>query len=380
MNDARITVGIIGAGANTQRRHIPGLRAIDGVEIVGVVNRRPESTRQVQDDFEIPRGYAHWTEAIEDPDTNAIVIGTWPSLHAPAAIAALEAGKHVLCEARMAMNAREARQMLVAAQSKPGLVAQVVPFGKTFPVDRTIKRLIREGYLGEILAVEVRAYDGFIDHNAPFAWHHDPDRSGLNVLSVGMWYEAVLRWVGEATRVIALGRTFVKTRKDARGLVRAMSKPDHLNVVASMACGAQLHLFISSVCGPAGEPEVMLWGSEATLCLVGSQFLVCHRGQTEFSEIEIPEGEAGQWRVEEEFVDAIRGCGEISHTSFEDGVKYMEFTEAVWRSLTGGCAISLPLWNRFALWTHCVSGVSSRFLCRRGCVTAGRPGSGLGCQ
>ena len=142
MLSVKVSVGIIGAGSNTRLRHIPGLGAIDGVEILGVVNRRPESTRRVQEEFGIPKGYAHWTEAIEDPGTNAIVVGTWPSLHASATIAALKAGKHVMCEARMAMNAEEARQMLLVARSKPKLVAQVVPFGKTFPVDQTIRRMM----------------------------------------------------------------------------------------------------------------------------------------------------------------------------------------------------------------------------------------------
>jgi predicted dehydrogenase len=51
----------------------------------------------------------------------------------------------------------------------------------------------------------------------------------------------------------------------------------------------------------------------------------------------------GKWRVEEEFVNAIRGQEKITHTSFDDGVKYMEFTEAVTRSAQTGQAVSLPL-------------------------------------
>ena len=57
----------------------------------------------------------------------------------------------------------------------------------------------------------------------------------------------------------------------------------------------------------------------------------------------IPAEEEGGWRVEEEFVSAIRGHEVITHTNFEDGVKYMEFTEAVTRSMTTGKAIPLPL-------------------------------------
>ena len=56
-----------------------------------------------------------------------------------------------------------------------------------------------------------------------------------------------------------------------------------------------------------------------------------------------PADEAGGWRVEEEFISAIRGQEEITHTDFATGVKYMEFTEAVHRSRRSGAAVSLPL-------------------------------------
>ena len=101
----KISVGVIGAGGNTRNHHIPKLQAINGVEITGVVNRSQESSQAVADEFGIPKIYDDWTQAIDDPDTNAIVIGTWPYLHCRATLAALESGKHVMCEARMAMNA-----------------------------------------------------------------------------------------------------------------------------------------------------------------------------------------------------------------------------------------------------------------------------------
>ena len=86
-----IRVGIIGAGGNTRSRHIPGLQAIEGVEIVGVCNRSQESSQRVADEFGIPKTYGNWQDAIADSDTNAIVIGTWPYMHCRATVAALQA-------------------------------------------------------------------------------------------------------------------------------------------------------------------------------------------------------------------------------------------------------------------------------------------------
>jgi predicted dehydrogenase len=340
-----LRVGVIGAGANTTARHIPGLRALPGVEIVSVCNRSAESSQRVAQQFGIPAVYDDWRQLIEAPHTDAIVIGTWPYMHCRLTLAALQAGRHVLCEARMAANAAEARQMRDAAQARPHLVVQVVPSPFTLRVDRMVRRLIADGYLGELLAIEVRAGGAFLDPDAPLHWRQDFDLSGYNVMALGIWYEAVLRWVGEATRVTAMGKTFVKLRKDGNGMMRAVRVPEHLDVTADMACGAQAHFQISSVTGLAGAPEAFLFGSRGTLRFAqeGEKLYGGRRGDGALAEIDIPPELRGGWRVEQEFVNAIHGEEPVTHTTFEDGVKYMEFTEAVARSMQAGAAVALPL-------------------------------------
>ena len=127
MSNKVIRIGCVGAGANTKLRHLPGFQAIDGVEIVSVSNRSLESSRRVADEYNIPTVYDNWTELIQAGDTDAICIGTWPYVHRTMVLEALAADKHVLTEARMAMNATEARQMLDASLEKPDLVTQIVP-------------------------------------------------------------------------------------------------------------------------------------------------------------------------------------------------------------------------------------------------------------
>ena len=127
MSDSKIRVGFIGAGANTRKHHIPKLKAQPGVELVAVANRSKESGEKVAKEFGIGRVHAGWQEIVNAPDIDAICIGTWPYMHCEMTTAALGAGKHVLCEARMAMNAAEGRRMLEAARKKPNLVTQLVP-------------------------------------------------------------------------------------------------------------------------------------------------------------------------------------------------------------------------------------------------------------
>ena len=198
MTDDTIRIGFIGAGDNTRSRHIPGFQAIDGVELVSVCNRSRESSQRVADQFGIPLVYDNWVDLVEDDNTDAICIGTWPYMHCTMTLAGLENGKHVLTEARMAMNSAEARTMLEASMMEPDLVTQIVPAPHTLPVDSTIKELIADGYLGELLSVDMTSQSGFIDYDGPLHWRHDRDLSGFNTMGMGISYESLLRWVGPA--------------------------------------------------------------------------------------------------------------------------------------------------------------------------------------
>ena len=345
MASETIRIGFVGAGTNTRDRHIPGFKAIEGVELVSVSNRSPESSQRVADEFQIPGVYDSWVDLIEAPDTDAVCIGTWPYMHCTLTLAALENGKHVLTEARMAMDAAEAQAMLEAARMSPELVTQIVPSPLTFRVDNMVKELIADGYLGDILSVDLAAQDGFVDYDAPLHWRQDQDLSGFNALTMGIWYESLMRWIGPAASVMAVTRTNVRSRRDASGRTRFVTVPDHLEILCEMASGPVVHMRFSTVTGLSGPDGAWLYGSEGTLHLDASTGTLYggRKGDAQLSEIEIPSEKQGGWRVEEEFVRAIRGLEQVTHTSFEDGVRYMEFTEAVTRSAQSRRMVHLPL-------------------------------------
>lgn len=343
MSEEKIRVGIIGAGANTKSKHIPGLQALNNVEIVTVCNRSTESSERVAQEFKIPNVHKQWYDVIYDPEVDAVVIGTWPYLHASATLLALEHEKHVLCEARMAMNAEEAHAMLEASQARPHLVAQLVPSPFTLKVDRVIQRILAEGHVGTPLAVEIRDGGAFLDPHAPLHWRQDFDRSGYNMLSLGIWYECLMRWLGDATDVMARGKTFVKQRRDEHKMLQPVRLPDHVDVIAEMACGAQLHMQLSAVTGLAGPAELFIFGDKGTLRFTDGKVFGAQHGSDHLKEIPVPQELAGKWRVEEEFIRAIRGQEQVKLTTFTDGVKYMEFTEAVFRSIQSGQHVTLPL-------------------------------------
>lgn len=341
-----IRVGVVGAGGNTRKFHIPNLQKNDGVEIVSVVNRSRESSERAAKEFGIPRVHDHWQQLVNDPDIDAVVIGTWPYLHCPVTLASLAAGKHVLTEARLAMNATEARQMLAASRARPDLVTQVVPGPTTFAADPMIMHLLADGYIGELQSVDLRVSTGWLNADAPLHWRMNRDYSGMNIMAMGIWYECLSRWVGPAKAIMARTRVAVPYRFDEeRGERRAVEVPDHVEVLADLANGAIARMHWSSVAGFMPGPEVWLYGSEGTLRFQaqGSVLTGGRKGDKEMKAIEIPADKTYRWRVEDEFISAIRGNEPVRRTSFLDAVHYMDFTEAVHASSREGRRVYLPL-------------------------------------
>ncbi|HNT89427.1 MAG TPA: Gfo/Idh/MocA family oxidoreductase, partial [Candidatus Hydrogenedentes bacterium] len=122
----QIRIGIVGLGGICRTRHVPGLRKIDGVEIVVVANRSRESGERAAREFDIPEVAESWRDVVAREDIDAVLIGTWPYMHREVSIAALNAGKHVFCQARMAMDYAEAREMRDAAR-RSSRVAMLCP-------------------------------------------------------------------------------------------------------------------------------------------------------------------------------------------------------------------------------------------------------------
>ncbi len=341
-------------GGQHARRHIPGLRAIPDVEIVAVCNRRPASTAAAAREFGIGRTYEHWQDLVADEDIDAIVVGTWPYLHCPITLAALETGKHVLTEARLSTNAAEAHRMLAASRRYPDLVTQVVPSPFGLKGHDVMAELLGSGYVGELREVLVYGFGSSLaDAAAPLSWRQDAALSGFNMLVLGIMHETLTRWTAPAMRVMAQIHAFIPSRIDPEsGVRRAVGTPDSVQVLASLEDGARAVYQISGVTLYGQATGIWLYGSRGVLHydLLADRIRGASRqgGRSQanvedLEEIPIPPEKARIWQVEADFVDAILKRTPIRFTDFETGVAYMEFTEAVARSAEQGVAIELPL-------------------------------------
>ena len=340
-----IRVGLIGAGANARAVHIPGFQRIPECQIAAVANRSMESSRRVTDEFNIPRAYAGWRDLLDDDSIDAVCIGTWPYMHRTLTVAALESGKHVLCQARMANTAQEARDMLDASLRHPELISQLVPTSQTYRIDNVLKRMINDGFLGEILSVELqRLQTRFPTVDGDLDWRHDVAFSGYNTLNIGASYEAMMRWLGRSNHVMAMSKVHVPYRRNGSGDLTSVGVADHVDILFELAGGAQVHMRASETTGLSTGNHTWIYGSEGTIHVDRRQNVFAgRRGDSELAQVPNPREAQAYYRVEEEFINAIRGIERITMAPFETGVHYMEWTEAVYRSSQTGQALYLPL-------------------------------------
>lgn len=338
-----IKIGLIGAGQNTCKMHIPKLQALAGVEIREVANRSMASSRLVAYRFNIPHIKGDWREVATSKEVDAVVIGTWPYLHCEATCLALQSGKHVLCEARMAMNGDEAEQMLRAARDNPQCIAQLVPSPFTLRIDETVKSYLAQGKLGKPRYFNFEFQAGAIPPaKGPAHWRRSRKYSGNNIMVLGIAYETILRWFGPAEWVSATARVFNPHSLDPdTGKLEPVEIPDYLTVQMNLKNGMQGSFLISEAGLYARPPMLEVFGDQGTLQFpftLDGELVFGSDGNKQPVALQNPVG----WRVEEEFINAIQGKEKIRLTTFETGVEYMRFTDAVNESIkSNGVRITL---------------------------------------
>jgi predicted dehydrogenase len=326
---AELRVGIVGAGAVACDRHLPGLRGIDGVDVRAVANRTARSSQRAAQELDVPVAYGSWEELVADPELDAVVVGTWPDSHATITTAALAAGKHVLTEGRMAMDHTEARVMLAASLQRPDRVAMVVPAAVTFWADRTVQRLLDEGSVGRLLAVKVQ-WGGTSPRRQHPAWRRDRRRSGNNVMELGILVESVARWVGHPVWVQAVER-IIDTRAVEAPDGFVADVPDYLAVQGELPGSVALSMEMSPHLLHAGPRSVTMFGTAGTLHvdLEARRLSLATDGDNGTAQTVPTAAESQDWRVEAEFVGAIRGEEPIRLNDLATAERYMAVTDTV---------------------------------------------------
>jgi predicted dehydrogenase len=211
----KIKAAVIGAGF-MGKVHTEGIRRLGNVEVVAAAAVSKEEAQRFGELMSIERVTDDYRELIADPEIEAVHVCTPNALHAPVSIAAMEAGKHVLCEKPLAMSAAEAQQMLDVAR-RTGVVHCVNHNLRYYPVLQHVRQMIARGDLGEILIVQGTYVQDWLLYDTDYNWRLDVKDSGpLRVVAdVGShWMDLIQHLTGlRITALCADMETFHKKRK-----------------------------------------------------------------------------------------------------------------------------------------------------------------------
>lgn len=204
--EKKLKIAIIGVG-NIAESHIGGYKNNPNVEIYAFCDINPDTLAKKGEKHGVSRLYTDEKKMLEElPEIDAVSVCTWNNGHAPASIMALEAGKHVLCEKPMAMNAKEAQAMIDA--SKKSGKKLMVGFVRRFGNDAAITRdFINAGSLGDIYYAKAT----YLRRNGcPGGWFADKSRSGGGpLIDLGVHVIDLVRYLmGCPMPTSAYGATF----------------------------------------------------------------------------------------------------------------------------------------------------------------------------
>jgi len=264
----QIRVGFIGTGWS-ERTQIPQFR-LGGLTAQAICSGHPENAQRVAKNLGIPQVYEKWQDMIASNTVDLVSITTPPHLHAEIAIAALRAGKHVICEKPTALTVAEAEAMLAAAQAAPGQLAIIDHQLRFHPARLELRRLLKDGYIGSVLLINITVQNGSrLNPDTPWSWWNDAEKGGGMLGAVGSHMLDQGRWlVGRVDTLSAQLQTGHYYRKEAAtGSQRRVTADDHAQVMLRFANGAQGSVTVSSLTpGPACS-ETTLIGTQGALKL-----------------------------------------------------------------------------------------------------------------
>lgn len=321
-------IGIIGPGGIAQSRHLPGFAEASNAKVTALSVRNIDKGKTLSAEWGIEHVFESADALIASPDIDAVCIATWPNTHAELTIRALEAGKPVLCQARMARNLAEAGSMVQAAAAHPALPAYLVPAPATLHVDSLVEDIIESGRLGALYALDAYERGDALWSPKPAGWRNQQATSGENILFMGTLYESIERWIGPATWVQAHLR---QLGPQADGV----DSPNHVDILAEFEGGIAGRLSFSAVTGGAPANMIWIYGSKGSLCFNVDTEVLYQKLEADADWVELarPDPACNPWTVEADFVRLLDGGHDHGVlTSFEAGYSYMAFTDAVWRS------------------------------------------------
>ena len=362
MADGSVGIGVIGTGF-ARTTQLPAWAACAGARVVAVASGRRENAESTAREFDIPFVADDWRGVVEREDVDLVSIVTPPSTHAEMIAAALAAGKAVLCEKPMAMNAEESARMCVQARDS-GRLALIDHELRFLPARLRMRELILGGEVGRVRhAKALFRADGRARAEWGWSWWSD-ERAGGGVLgAIGSHVVDALTWLTGArvSHVSASLATHVAERREEEsGSMRRVTTDDEAGMLLNFEDGDATERATGLVAlsmTEAGEPEhtIEVFGTEGSLRVTREGRLLRSRvGEGAWREVEtarapLAEGlRDTEWArgftvFSREIVSALaEGRTSVEGAAtFEDGRRTQSVLDAARASHESGCRVAV---------------------------------------
>ena len=346
----KLKVAVIGVG-NISYFHIINYVSNPNTELVAFCDINPDTLKRRGEEFGITNLFEDYNEMFKKmPEIDLVSVCTWNNAHAPASIAALNAGKHVLCEKPMAMNAKEAKEMQAAAEKNKRILQ--VGFVRRFGNDAAVIRDFKEsGNLGELYYARA----SYIRRNGnPGGWFGDKSRSGGGpLIDLGVHIIDLVRYLmGNPKPVAVSGAAFyklgnrsnIKTPRAYNATVTSKKDvcdvEDFATALIRFEGGAALNVEAGfSLNLGKDETNIALYGTKGGVQL-DPEFKLYTEMNDYLADVSLSSSTAfdfdGAFKNEiYSFVDAVKGEAPVLATA-EDGVVLMKILDAIYRSAETG--------------------------------------------
>ena len=281
-----IRVGVIGGGF-IGPAHIESLRRLGYVEVVALAASSQESAARKAAELFVPRAYGDYRALIADPEVDVVDISAPNVYHYPAARAALEAGKHVVCEKPLGMTSAESAELLALARNS-GLVHAVTFNARFYPLLQHARALIRRGELGDVYLVHGDYSQDWLLLDTDYNWRVEAAQGGTlrAVGDIGShWLDLAQFLTGlPVRRVLADLATFIPVRQkptrpietfataDVPREPMTMETEDAANILLRLGERARGNLLVSQVsAGRKNSPRIEVNSSRGSLAWDGER-------------------------------------------------------------------------------------------------------------
>lgn len=248
----KIRWGIISTAKIGTVQVIPGMMLSDYCDIAAISSRNLESAQEAAQKLGIPKAYGSYEALLEDPDIDAIYNPLPNHMHVDWSIKALEAGKHVLCEKPLGLNAADAKRLLEAEARYPDLKVMEAFMYRFHPVWIKAKELAHDGSIGQLRTIQ--SFFSYFNDD-PNNIRNRVDIGGGGLMDIGCYCISLARFVfdKEPTRVLGIIERDPEMKVDrvATGVM------DFGDLTSSFTCGTQLaHYQRVQIVGTEGRIEI----------------------------------------------------------------------------------------------------------------------------